>query len=133
MNKVICCPTSLLPDVVDPEINYFVLYSYAPFGREGIGYIAPTLLTDIRRDGLAPSVKAWDFASIAFAVAAADKAILRKHSSDGWTRMIELSVCLKEPGIWNNQRNELEVILRNLTGDFWKLNFLVERSISNST
>lgn len=124
MKKIICCPVSLLPDVLDPEVGYFVLYSSAPANRESVGHIARTLPAEIRRDGLAPSVRAWDFATIAFSVAASDKAILRKESADGWTRMIELSVCLQQPSVWNAKRTELESLLRFLTGDFWTLRFL---------
>ena len=84
MKKVICCPISLLPDNLDPDVSYFVLYSYAPPDRENVGHIAPSLPTDIRRDGLAPSVRTWDFATIALSVATADKTILReKAQMDG--------------------------------------------------
>jgi hypothetical protein len=124
MKKVICCSVSLLPDVLDPDVGYFALYSSAPTGRESVGHIAPSLPTDVRRDGLAPSVKAWDFATIALSVAAADKAILRGDSADGWTRMIELSICLRQPAVWDAKRAELESLLRFLTGDFWTLRFL---------
>lgn len=124
MKKVICSPISLLPDSTDPDIRYFALYSYAPHRHNDIGYIAPSLPTDIRRDGLAPTVMTWDFTTIALSVAAADKAILREESADGWTRMIEVSIYLREPDIWDANRVELESLLRYLTGDFWSLRFL---------
>lgn len=123
MNKVVCCPASHLPDVLDPNVTYFAMYSYVRPAREGVGYIAPTLRTDIRRDGLSPSVRVWDFTSIALTVAAADKTLERKKSSDGWTRMIELDICLQEPDPWRSKRAEFESILRFLTGDFWTLRF----------
>lgn len=124
MNKIICSPVSLLPDHTDPDILYFALYSYAPHGRDAVGYIAPSLPTDIRREGLAPAVRVWDFTTIALSIAAADKAILREESADGWTRMIDVSISLREPAIWEARRVELESILRFLTGDFWSLHFL---------
>lgn len=124
MKKVICCPVSHLPNDLDPEIGYLALYSYIQPGREGVGHIAPSLPTDIRRDGLAPSVRAWDFATISLSVAAADKAILRRGSADGWTRMIELNICLQQPAVWDTKRAELESLFRFLTGDFWTLRFL---------
>jgi len=124
MKKVMCCPVSLLPAALDSEVGYFALYSYAPSGCESVGHIAPSLPTDIRRSGLAPSVQAWDFATIASSVAAADKATPREDSADGWTRMIELSICLIQPAIWDASRAELESLLRFLTGDFWTLCFL---------
>ncbi len=123
MKKVMCCPVSLLPDVLDPDVSYFVLYSPAPVDGVNVGHIALSLPTDVRRDGLAPSVKAWDFATIALSVAAADKAILRNESADGWTRMIELNIYLRQPSVWSTRCAEMESLLRFLTGDFWDLRF----------
>lgn len=90
MKKVICRPAELLPDRLDPEALYLSMFSST--GREEVGHVALELPTAIRRDKLAPSVRAWDFAAIASAVAAADKAILRSDTADGWTRMIDLRV-----------------------------------------
>lgn len=124
MNKIMCLPSSRLPDHTDPNIRYFALYSYKPHGYTDVGYIAPTLPTDIRREGLTPSVRLWDFTTLALSIAAADKAILRRGSADGWTRMIDITVSLIEPAIWEANRDNLESILRYLTGDFWSLHFL---------
>ena len=121
MKKVICCPAERLPKRLDPEALYLSMFSSA--GREKIGHVALELPTDIRRDKLAPSVQAWDFATIASAVAATDKAILRSPSADGWTRMTDLTVLLADPAVWNAKRAELESMLRFLTGDFWSLRF----------
>lgn len=122
MKKVICCPENLLPDPLDPDVLYFTMFSST--GREDIGHVSIELPTAIRRDKLAPSTRVWDFATIASAVAAADKAILRKYTADGWTRMIDLSVYLVDPAAWDATRTKLEGLLRFLTGDFWTLRFL---------
>jgi hypothetical protein len=122
MKKVVCCPEASLPDPLDPTVLYFTMFSST--GRDDIGHVATDLPTAIRRDKLAPSVRVWDFATIASAVAAADKAIQRSDSADGWTRMIELSIWLAEPDVWIAKRSDLENILRFLTGDFWALRFL---------
>lgn len=121
MNRVICCPEDSLPKHLDPDVLYFSMFSST--GRKGIGHVARDLRTRVRRDKLAPSVQAWDFAIIAAAVVAADKAILRETSADGWTRMIDLAVSLVDPAVWNPMRAELERMLRFLTGDFWSLRF----------
>ena len=121
MKKVICCPQERLPKRLDSEALYLTMFS--PSGHSGIGHVALELPTAIRRSKLAPSVQAWDFAVIASAVAATDKAILRSHSPDGWTRMIDLHVSLAAPAVWNARRAELENMLRFLTGDFWSLRF----------
>lgn len=121
MKKVICCPQERMPKRPDSEALYLVMFS-SP-GREGIGHVALELPTAVRRAKLAPSVQAWDFATIASAVAATDKAILRNSSPDGWTRMIDLHVSLAAPAAWNARRTELESMLRFLTGDFWSLRF----------
>lgn len=124
MKKIMCCPSSLLPTRLDSQTEYLSLYSRAPNRRGSIGYIAPTLPTLIQRAGLMPTVQTWDFTSIALSVAAADQVTLRKDSPDGWTRMIDLSICLNEPAVWEAQREVLEASLQHLTGDFWTLRFL---------
>ena len=121
MKKVICCAQECLPKRLDSEALYLTMFSSS--GRNGIGHVALELPTAIRRAKLAPSVQAWDFAVIASAVAASDKAILRSDSPDGWTRMIELHVSLAAPDVWNTRRSDLEKMLRFLTGDFWSLKF----------
>jgi hypothetical protein len=122
MKKVTCCPESLLPDTLDPDVLYINMFSSA--AQKNIWHVGTDLPTAIRRDGLSPSVQAWDFATIAAAVVATDHAIPRKQSSDGWTRMIELSIYLNEPAVWDTKHAELEYLLRFLTGDFWTLRFL---------
>lgn len=57
------------------------------------------------------------------AVVAADKAILRKNSADGWTRQIDLTVYLHNPIKWKSVKKNFEWMLRFLSGDFWNLNF----------
>jgi len=123
MNKIVCCPNSRLPATLDPEITYFAMYSYVRPAREGVGYIAPTLPRAIRRDGLTPSEKVWDFTSIALAVAAVDKAFDRKETVDGWTRIFELDISLLQPDLWQTVRTEIESVLKYLTGDYWTLSF----------
>ncbi len=121
MKKVICCPQERLPKRLSRGTLYLSMFSSS--GRDGVGHVALELPTAIRRDKLAPSVQAWDFAVFASAVAATDKAILRSDSPDGWTRMIDLRVSLAAPAAWNARRSELEDMLRFLTGDFWSLQF----------
>jgi len=123
MKKFVCCPQGLIPKEIDEEISYFSLYSSLKPRRKGVGHIALNLKTEIRRAGFAPSVQAWDFTSIALSIAAVDMSYPRKKSADGWTRQIELDICLKEPLMWVPQRGRLESTLCFLTGDFWKLNF----------
>lgn len=130
MKKVICCPASYLPDILDPEALYFVLYSPSSSINPGVGHIAATLLHDIQRKGLNPSVEAMDFTTFALSVAAADEAVIRSQSADGWTRTIELYIYLQRPVVWRTKRSELEITLRFLTGDFWTLHFLESEAIT---
>ncbi len=123
MKKIICCPESLVPETIKSGDQYFSLYSSITPKREGIGHIAINLKREIRKAGFTPSVRAWDFTSIALSVAAADMSCKRSQSADGWTRQIELDICLCEPLVWFGQKKLLESTLRFLTGDFWTLNF----------
>ncbi|MFX6330593.1 hypothetical protein ABTF76_20280, partial [Acinetobacter baumannii] len=82
-----------------------------------------SLIDEIRRAGLAPGISSWDFLSLALAVNAADHAVERGVSADGWTRIIELEVALYEPQPFEQLKREIEQALRFLTGDFWHLCF----------
>lgn len=70
-----------------------------------------------------PSIRAWDFLSIALAVYAADRFIMRQTAQDSWTRMIALEVELVEPEPWIAQAQVLADTLRFLTSDIWYLRF----------
>lgn len=69
----------------------------------------------------APSQGAWDFLSIALAVFAADRFVLRSNADDSWTRVIHLDVALHEPEPWTGQTDRLAAALRFLTGDIWSI------------
>ena len=100
----------------------FELYGRAPvvgWGRVG-GLVPPVL----KRQRLAPSERAWDFTSIALSVVAADEAVTRTTSPDGWTREIELTVAVAAPTFWDSQKAELRRALEFLTGDIWSLTFV---------
>lgn len=70
-----------------------------------------------------PPVRAWDFLSIALAVHAADRFVVRRESPDSWTRMISLEVELVEPEPWIAQTAPLAAALRFLSSDIWYLRF----------
>lgn len=122
MTKIVCAPPALLPAVTTPGVDYFALYSNP--GRPEIGTVASGWPDDLERKGLFPPVRVWDFVSLALSVAAADLSCSRAGSADGWTRVIELDVCLHEPAPWVAQSALIESALRFLTGDFWTLNLL---------
>lgn len=70
-----------------------------------------------------PSRQAWDFLSIALAVFAADRFVLRADSEDGWTRVISLDISVHDPDVWRPQADRLAAALRFLTGDIWFITF----------
>jgi hypothetical protein len=86
----------------------------------GIGH---TLPCEVRKLPIRPTVRAWDFLSIALAVYGADRFIARHSSPDGWTRMIALDVEVVEPDPWSAQAARLADALRFLTGDIWYVRF----------
>jgi 7-cyano-7-deazaguanine synthase in queuosine biosynthesis len=69
------------------------------------------------------SVRAWDFLSIALAIYASDRFVVRHEAQDSWTRMIALEVEVAEPEPWRAQVQPLTDALRFLTGDIWYLHF----------
>ena len=100
----------------------FSLFS-APEQR-GVGRVGANIPRDLRREGVYPSTRAWDFLALSLSVAAADSGCLRSQSPDGWTRSIQLEVAVREPDVWNAQARSLDTALQFLTGDIWELTFV---------
>lgn len=119
MIKVGCAPKTVnLPGM---DLRY-VLYKHATIGTEGS--IGPQLLQKVRKAGLAPTPRAWDFLSIALSVIGADEGCSRSQSPDGWTRQIDLTVSVSDPTFWSAQQDKLIAALGFLTGDLWTLHFV---------
>lgn len=90
-------------------------------GSVGTGVIAEAH----RALGRCPVPAAWDLASIALGVIAADRYVNRfAVSEDGWTRQIDLTVAVIDPVRWNGMRALVEQALRFLTGDVWTITFV---------
>lgn len=121
MTRIVCTTPDLLPDRLDPAIDYITVYRSA--GNQAVGTVGTGLLRDFERNGINPTPRAWDFTTFALAVSAADQAALRAASPDGWTRVVDLSIALIDPAPFQGIRADLEAMLRYLTGDFWRLAF----------
>jgi len=122
MSKVVCVSPELLPENLEVDVDYFTVYRSSGNGR--VSTVGTGLLHDIDKSGLSPSQTPWDFTTFALSVSAADQAVIRSRSSDGWTRVIDLSVALVDPVPFRAAKAHLERMLRYLTGDFWSLTFL---------
>lgn len=70
---------------------------------------------------------AIDFAALALAVYAADKAVPRSSATDGWTRDIRLLVPQLSPGHWDT--SHVARLLRHLTGDRWAVEWYEEAAL----
>ena len=123
MSKVICYPRCCKPSAYDDGSLYFEVFSTPENNRTNIGHVGVQILKEMRRSQIHPSVPAFDFLMIALGVISADKAILRSECADGWTRQIELTVYVHEYDKWLQEKNQLEEMLRFLTGDFWTIHF----------
>lgn len=121
MNRVICLPKNKIPSTLQNNAIYYSMFS--PSELKGVGSIATGLLDDPVLKKANPSLAAWDFMTFALAVNAADLAIKRSNSADGWTRIIELEVALQNVKPYIINKSLIEEMLRSLTGDFWHLTF----------
>lgn len=92
-------------------------------GHPRLSGIGHTLPQEVRKLPQPPSVRAWDLLSIALAVYGADRFIVRRTSSDGWTRIIALDVEVVDPDPWSAQAAQFADALRFLSGDIWYLRF----------
>lgn len=125
MSKVICYPRCCTPEYYSDDCYYFEMFSAPEQKLNNVGHVGVQLFKELRKSKIAPTVDALDFTIIAMAVVAADKAILRKKSADGWTRKIELYIYLHDAEKWNREKRKLENMLRFLSGDFWNLSINV--------
>lgn len=65
------------------------------------------------------------FYGSALGVVGADRLVNRvQTSADGWTREIDLTVAVNDPGQWQSLSDQIEQMLSFLTGDFWSLRFV---------
>ena len=120
--RIICAPQNFEFGAAAPFDLKVLLYCHAE--RPDTGAVGKTALDMIQRRKLRPDPRAWDLLSIAFSVIAADTAVRRDQSPDGWTREIELQVAVSDPGFWTSQRDLLMRQLAFLTTDIWNIKFL---------
>ncbi len=120
--KILCSSINSLPENVPAGTRAFTFLEAS--SRADVGRIACGWQRELENAGYAPSIPVWDFMLFCFAVYAADVAVLRKGSADGWTRQIELDITLNDPGPWEANKIIAEDMLRVLSGDFWTLRFL---------
>lgn len=77
-----------------------------------------------------PSDSAWDFLSIALAVFAADRFVLRSEADDGWTRVMAMDVAVSDVTRWKPLAANLAKAMRYLTGDIWSFTFSPDGAIA---
>jgi hypothetical protein len=117
--RIVCSPNP-----TSPAPRHGVAFTmYRQPQVDGFGTAGAALFQEVRRRRLRPSLRSWDFLTIALAVVAADHASLRKDSPDGWTRQFELDVAVCEPEFWRSQTRSLKDALAFLTGDQWRIVF----------
>ena len=124
MSKVICYTKAGLPNIYNESTYYFELFSTPSQKAPNIGHVGNNFLNELRKSGISLSPAVFDFTILAMSIVAADRAILRRNSPDGWTRQIELEVPLYDICGWTKVKEKLEYMLRFLSGDFWKLTFV---------
>lgn len=120
--RIVCAPEGYDFEASAPDILNIVLYGHTD--RPDMGSIGATVRNNIRHCKIQPSSRAWDLLSIALSVIAADTAVPRDSSPDGWTRQLDLHVAVSDPVFWSAQRGLLEKQLRFLTTDIWNVTFL---------
>jgi 7-cyano-7-deazaguanine synthase in queuosine biosynthesis len=120
--NVLCAPLDLGFKIGSRADLQVVLYGHPDSpSRGGAG---ANIREVIRRLELKPAARAWDILTIALAITAADTAVRRNQSPDGWTREIDLQVAVADPAFWSAQNVKLATALRFLTTDLWTLTFL---------
>jgi 7-cyano-7-deazaguanine synthase in queuosine biosynthesis len=119
--RLVCGPPGWAAFGADAGALRVVLYGQA--GSPTRASAGEAARREFVRQRLQPSARAWDFLSIALAVVAADFAVRRDDSPDGWTREIQLDIAVIDPDFWNTQASALAAALGFLTTDRWLLRF----------
>jgi len=120
--KLVCAPIDLGFKTDVPSDLNVVLYGHADTPQRG--GIGANIRDIIRRAELRPAARAWDLLSIALSVIAADTAVSRGDSPDGWTREIDLQVAVGDPTFWSSQIDLVHRALWFLTTDRWNVSFV---------
>ncbi len=108
-----------LPDYgSNADRGVFHLYG---LGEDSVGAVGRGIHHRFRQWRRRPSILAWDLLTLAMAVEAADRSVLRASGEDGWTRTIDLSVPLRNPRTIEPQVARIEHALAFLTGDRWSI------------
>jgi len=82
------------------------------------------LLEKLFKLNIRPSEVAVDLLVVATSVYASDTGVSRQQfADDKWTRMIDLSIPVSDPNLWDGVALDLSTMLRFLTGDHWSLTF----------
>lgn len=92
-------------------------------GSEKLAGLGNGLPEAVRKLPRSPSVRAWDFLSLALAVYGTDRFVSRYSTPDGWTRQIALNIEVAEPEPWMAVSEKIAATLRFLTGDIWQIRF----------
>ncbi|WID95158.1 7-cyano-7-deazaguanine synthase [Bosea vestrisii] len=126
MTRVICHagPEDVPKSRFDRDVHV-VLYGRGHM-PDGVARLGAGVMDAVSRLGFALQSEAFDFLTIAMAVTAADTFILREEAEDRWSRGLELTIPLSNPGPWIAVRARLEEALRFLSGDAWSLEFRSE-------
>ena len=108
-----------------PELSEAVLpvLLYARADTAQFASAGAAVIEQLHRCKYQPAQRAADFLSLALSVVTADLAIPRNKSPDGWTREIELSVAVVDPDFWISQADTIQMLLRFLTTDIWRVTF----------
>jgi hypothetical protein len=93
------------------------------FGRGGSSTVSGSLVTELIREVGAPHARYVDLLRLAVAAYGADKVVLRKSSSDRWTRRLRLHVPASDSARWSSASAAYSEALAFLTGDEWQLRF----------
>lgn len=101
------------------KINLSYSHNGTTFSREI--KLNSSRILDYTTDNKSP---AFDFLILSIAIYNIDTLISRYlHSYDGWTRELEVTVCLNNNELFNKNKKKLEETISFLTGDIWKFNF----------
>ena len=93
-------------------------------GKRRLGFGIGHVLDQLASLGMRPLERAIDLMLLAALVNAGDTRVSRSiNAQDGWTREIDLYVPVSAPMTWGDETQNVEALLKFLTGDRWRVFF----------
>lgn len=97
-------------------------------------FLSTSVFSDLKSGNFLPKNNTFDLLNLGLCVYTIDQIISRsRYGYQGWSRHLKIYIPVNDVLIWNNVKDELEILLSFLSGDKWEFYFRQVKEIRNIT